>query len=316
MNQSKEVVYVIGHKNPDTDSVVAALGYTDYLQQRGSLPGVEIAPARAGELNNETVYALSYFKTTSPPLLENAAGCKLILVDHAEKSQMVDGAEKSEILGVLDHHRATLNHQNPIFFHTEAVGSTSTLVAEKYFRDEHLGVRLSTRMAGLLLAGILSDTVVFRSSTTTAKDKELAKKLATVAGVFDLERLGTSLKKAGVVVAGGLEDLVTSDFKDWELFGKKIGVSQIETADLLPILAKRGELKDVLSKIYCRGDYYLAVLMLTDIIKIGTQIIAVGNTRELCQAFNNGIITDEFYVAGMISRKKDFIPLLTKALAP
>ena len=85
---------------------------------------------------------------------------------------------------------------------------------------------------------------------------------------------------------------------------------------MLPILAKRGELKDVLSKIYCLGDYYLAVLMLTDIIKIGTQIIAVGNTRELCQAFNNGIITDEFYVAGMISRKKDFIPLLTKALAP
>jgi len=309
-------VYVIGHKNPDTDSICAAIGYADYLNQRQSLgQGVVAVPARAGEINGETAFVLEHFKAETPVLLENAAGKKLVLVDHTEKSQMVDGADQAEILGVLDHHKVSFNYHSPIFFHAETIGATCTMVAKKFFEDEHLGVNLTPQLAGLLLSAILSDTVIFKSSTSTQKDNDAAKKLAPFAGIFDLESFGVELKKQGILRAGSVDELIKSGYKDFELAGNKIGTSQIEVVDLPSILTKRNDLLAGAKKIYDQGGFLMVVLMLTDIMKVGTEIIAVGDTTKLEETFGRKLVDNSFYASGMISRKKDLIPPLEKTLA-
>ena len=159
-------VYVIGHKSPDTDSIAAAISYS-YLKQQ---QGVEAVAARAGEPNKETCYALDYFKVEAPEYLEKVeAGTKLILVDHNESKQCVDGAKDADVLELIDHHRiGDFETTNPIFILVRPVGCVNTVIWGLY---KSAGVKPSQAVAGMMLSAIISDTVLFRSPTTTEEDK-------------------------------------------------------------------------------------------------------------------------------------------------
>ncbi|MEX2706404.1 MAG: manganese-dependent inorganic pyrophosphatase [Candidatus Freyrarchaeum guaymaensis] len=305
-------VYIIGHKSPDTDSICAAIAYANLKRATGENSAAKAA--RAGEINPETEFVLNRFGVEAPELLENAAGKKLILVDHNEFAQMVDGAEEAEILEVLDHHRIEFKWANPILFHTEPVGSTSTLVAEKYFEK---GIELDEKMAGIMLAAILSDTVVFKSPTSTDRDKEVAEKLAKIVGV-DPQKFGVEVKKAKASLEGkSAKDIIRSDFKDYTFGGKKVGVGQVEIVDIEEARSRKQEILDEMKRMTAEEGYDMVFMMLTDIIQEGTELLVVGDedgavTRK---AFNAELKDNSVYIEGMMSRKKQVIPPLEKTMS-
>jgi manganese-dependent inorganic pyrophosphatase len=304
-------VYVIGHKSPDTDSVCAAISYANFKRLTGE--NASAIAARAGEINPETEFVLKHFGVEAPKQLDNAAGKKLILVDHNEFGQMVDGADKAEIIEVLDHHRIEFKLANPILFHTEPVGSTSTLIAEKYFER---GIKLDKKMAGILLAAILSDTVVFKSPTSTERDKKVAEKLAKMVGVDPL-KFGVEVKKAKASLAGkSARDIIYSDFKDYNFGGKKVGVGQVEIVDIEEARSRKKDILGEMERMVKQEGYDMIFMMLTDIIQEGTELLVAGDKEGTVtkKAFNAVLKDNSVYIKGMMSRKKQVIPPLEKTL--
>lgn len=301
-------VYVVGHKAPDTDSVCSAIAYARFKRD---VEGVEAEAARADEINPETEYVLKYFKVSVPPLLKDARGKKLILVDHNEFAQAVDGIEEAEIVEVLDHHKIDFRYREPILFHVEPVGATATLIAKKYFER---GVKIPREIAGILLAAILSDTVVFKSATCTPTDREVALKLAEIVQV-DPEKFGIEVKKAKASLKGKTAaEVLMADFKDYEFKGVKVGVGQVEVFDLQEALEMKNEILKEMEKKRREGKYGLVLMMLTDIIKEGTELLAVGERIDMVEkAFGKKVKDGSVYLEGVMSRKKEVIPPLQKA---
>lgn len=304
-------VYVIGHKSPDTDSICAAIAYANLKRVTKENPNV--IPARAGEINPETEFVLKNFGVETPKNLDNAAGKKLILVDHNEFGQMVNGADKAEIIEVLDHHRIEFKLANPIIFHTEPVGSTSTLIAEKYFER---GIKLDKKIAGIMLGAILSDTVVFKSPTSTERDKKAAEKLAKIVGV-DPQKFGVEVKKAKASLAGkSARDIIQSDFKDYKFGGKKVGVGQVEIVDIEEARSRKKDILKEMEEMMKKEGYDMIFMMLTDIIQEGTELLVTGDKDGSVtkKAFNAELKDNSVYIKGMMSRKKQVIPPLEKTV--
>ncbi len=211
---------------------------------------------------------------------------QVILVDHNEKTQAVSGIEDAEILEIIDHHRlGDLQTGEPIFVRSEPVGSTCTLVAKLFLEQ---GILPEGPIAGLLCAGILSDTVLFKSPTVTALDRELARKMAQIAGVIP-EILGRDLFRAAVDMEGRTaQDLFFEDFKEFRLGDERVGISQLEVTDLEILEPWREALKDVMDKARQYNGYDLVVLMITDLLREGTELLVEGkNPTRIAQAFRD-----------------------------
>lgn len=299
-------IFVLGHKNPDTDALCSAIAYADFLKKKGK----EAEAVRTGNLNEETKFALNYFGVKIPPPLKNIANKKVILLDHNEKEQSLEGIEKAEILEVIDHHKISFSFEKPIYFLTKPVGSTCTIVAEKFLKEK---VKLEPKIAGILLCGILSDTVAFRSPTTTEKDKEISQKLAKIAKIKNLDQFGIQLKKKKATLKGmTISEILNSDVKDFDFSGKKVRISQVEICDLKEIKDRKSKLISEMEKILKKENLDLFLLMGTDIIKIGTEILAVGNEKKLENAFKKKLKENSFYLPKVMSRKKEIVPPLMK----
>lgn len=309
MNNAKDkTIFIVGHKNPDTDSIVSAIAYAEYLKKKGK----KAVAVRTGQINPETKFVLEHFRVKVPAALTDASQKQIILLDHNERTQSPDGIEKAEILEVIDHHKVNFQSEKPILFHSEPVGSTSTLIARRYLSDKK--TKIPQKIAGILLSGILSDTVVFRSPTTVKEDIGTAKKLAEIAGIKNLEKFGIEIKKKKAAF-GDLDAkaIIYSDFKDFNLSGKKVGMGQIEVCDFKEVDERKKELIDALKEICQKGNYNLLILIATDIIKIGSQILAWGQTDYLEKAFGKKVKDNSLYLPGVMSRKAEILPLLTKA---
>lgn len=290
-------IYVIGHKPPDTDTVCCAIVYA-------AIKGYKTATA--GPINEETQFALDYFGAPVPEIMENAAGKSLVLVDHNEPGQRVDGAEK--ILGIIDHHKMNFNYPDPIFIHVEAVGSTATIIA-KMFPNE---VRANKTYAGLLLSAILSDTVIFKSPTTTDEDRKIAEELAEVAGISDIIKFGVDIKKAKASIKGKpIADVVHVDFKDYDFKGKKVGIGQTEVIDIEEVYESQDQFIQYLNDLKNKG-YDMVVFMATDIIKEGTELYYAGDSAVIAKAFNIEVAGPSVWLPGVMSRKKQVAPPVEK----
>lgn len=307
INMTKEKIYIVGHKNPDTDSICSPIAYADYLRKKGR----EAVAVRTGKINEETRFVLNYFNFKTPRFLANARGKKIILLDHNEKIQSPDNIAEAKILEVIDHHKINFEISEPIYFLVEPLGSTATLIAKKYLVDRT--IKITKEIAGILLSAILSDTVVFRSTTTTKEDIEIAKKLAKIAKIKDVEKFGIEIKKKKAVLKGlSAEQILKTDFKIFDFSGKKVGIGQVEICDPNEIRERKTELIKDFEKILKKEKFDLLVLMATDIIKIGTEILAVGQTEYLEKAFGKKIKEHSFYLEGVMSRKKEVVPVLMK----
>ena len=233
---------------------------------------------------------------------------RVVLVDHNEAAQSVPGLEQVEIMAIIDHHRlADIQTKMPVAVRNEPVGSTNTILTSMY--QEH-GVMPSPAMAGLMCAAILSDTVMFKSPTCTKKDIAMAERLARIARV-SVEDLGKALFTSAGVTDKSAEELFRTDYKQFHIAEKNLGVSQITCVGADAYLARKKEFLDVMEKIRKNSEFDIVILMLTDVLSEGSHLLYVGSDDIMRQAFNQEPKDNDLFIPGMMSRKKQLIPTLT-----
>lgn len=310
----KPIVYIIGHKIPDTDSICAAIAYA-YFKNKTE-PDKEFKAMKAGPVNEETKLVLERFNTEEPPTLEDATGKKVILLDHNESAQAVNNIDKAEILGIVDHHpTADLGEKYSNIFHNELIGSTSAIIAEQLLKG---GIEVPKQIASLLLSAILSDTVMFRLVTTKQKDRDMVKKLNEIVGIDDLEKFTIEIKKAKADISQKtMDEVIYGDYKDYNFSGNKVGIGQVETVDLKEAQQRKEEIIQKMAEILQKGNYHLMMFMLTDIMKQGTDLLVVGETAEkvVQDVFGKKLEGNAVYIDGLMARKKQIAEPLQEYFA-
>lgn len=301
--------YIIGHKSPDLDSVAAAIAYADLKNRQENTD--QYVPAAAGELNKETFYALEKFGIAKPEILANAVGLNLILVDHNEFSQAVNGIEQAKIVEILDHHKIDFKYSEPIAFKVLPWGASCSIVAQLYFYKD---MKPEKNLAGLMLAAILVDTVITKSPACTDYDKKIIEKLAEIAEINDWKEFGMEIFKIRSSVSElSNADIIKTDFKDFNFKAGKFGIGQIETVNLTDFAGRENDIIIELEKLRMAENYHSVILFITDIIKEGSKfLVATKEQKKIEQALNAKLENKKIYIKGIISRKKQVAPRLTK----
>lgn len=304
-------IYVCGHSNPDTDSVAAAIAYATLAKALGQ-DAVAVMQSTADALNPESTVVLKRFGMTAPEQITDATGKQIALVDHSDIGQAPANIEKAEVVAIVDHHKVgDITTNNPILVNSQPVGCTCTVLNEMFKMNN---VAVPKNVAGIMTAAILSDTVNFKSPTCTPKDKVAVADLAKVAGITDTDGLFMEMLKAKSAVAGvPAKDLLFRDYKDFDMKGKKVGVGQLELATLDQVADIREDLLNAMKAVKAEGRHSV-LLMLTDVVKEGTDLVVISDEPALIEgAFGGKLNGTSFWIDGMMSRKKQTIPNLQKA---
>lgn len=239
---------------------------------------------------------------------------QLILVDHSERAQTVDGLDEADLLEVIDHHRiGDITTATPIYFRNEPVGCSATIIATLYEENK---IKLEAKIAGLLCSAILSDTVKFKSPTCTPRDKETALHLAKIAGI-DIDTYANQMFEAGASLEGmSPDEIIHNDFKEYILGGRKLGIAQVTMATLSSFSSYRDAVIKRSAEML-KADAYDAVLVLvTAILDEKTEVLfKEAQAGLVAKAFADAGTEGSFMMNGVISRKKQIIPQLTRALA-
>ncbi|MCR4258504.1 manganese-dependent inorganic pyrophosphatase [Streptococcus uberis] len=305
-------VLVFGHQNPDTDAIASSYAFA-YLAKNAYKMDAEVVAL--GEPNEETAFALDYFDVTAPRVVESAKAegvDTVILTDHNEFQQSLSDISDVTIFGVVDHHRvANFETANPLFMRVEPVGSASSIVYRMY-KENNLEV--PKEIAGLLLSGLISDTLLLKSPTTHMTDHKVAEELANLAGV-NLEEYGMSLLKAGTNLASKSEaELIDIDAKTFELNGNAVRVAQVNTVDIAEVLERQDAIEAAISDAIVKEGYSDFVLMITDIVNSNSEILALGSNMDKVEAaFNFKLENNHAFLPGAVSRKKQVVPQLTES---
>ncbi len=233
---------------------------------------------------------------------------RVVLVDHNEASQSVPGLGQAEIVEIIDHHRlADIQTTNPIYVRNEVVGSTSTIIAGMY---QEKGLMPSSKLAGLLAAAILSDTVMFKSPTSTDRDRRMAERMARIAGV-QLDELGQFIFSENTNMSKPAEELILTDFKEFHIAEHTLGVSQVTCVDSEKLMTRRDEFLAVMDRLRTERGYSMLILMLTDVLVEGSHLLYLGDEDIFRQAFSTELKDHACFLPGVVSRKKQVIPMLT-----
>jgi manganese-dependent inorganic pyrophosphatase len=272
------------------------------LTRRHSMPVVD----DAGKL-------VGYISRTD---LINARPKRVILVDHNERSQAVDGIEEAELLGVIDHHRiADIYTTRPIMFRAEPVGCTGTIIVELY---HEASVAIPREAAGLLLAGLLYDTLILRSPTCTARDKCVAAELAAIAGE-DIEQFGREVFTAATAHLADkkIEALITSDFKEFTVRDNKFAIGTVETTSPAAIEKRIPELYTAMQRMTQEHNYTSFLFMIVNIITMRCRLLICGAEHAVANVLAVPLQSDghSVVVEGLVSRKKQLVPLLGRIQA-
>ncbi|RNF39254.1 manganese-dependent inorganic pyrophosphatase [Planococcus salinus] len=305
-------VFVLGHKNPDTDSICSAISYA-YLKNE---IGMTAEPVRLGELNNETLFVLEKFGFERPRLVERVSDevSQVILVDHNERQQSADDIDDVQVIEVIDHHRiANFETTDPLYFRAEPVGCTTTILL-KLFKEN--GVKIPSDIAGLMLSAIISDSLLFKSPTCTAQDVQAAGELAEIAKV-DAEVYGLEMLKAGADLSNKtLEDLISLDSKEFEAGNHRFEVAQVNAIDVEEVIDRQQELEVLLEQVVAKKNLDLFVFAVTDILNNNSTAIVLGERADIIEgAFKSSVINNRVLLPGVVSRKKQIVPVITEALS-
>ncbi|NCB78477.1 MAG: manganese-dependent inorganic pyrophosphatase [Bacilli bacterium] len=303
---------VFGHQNPDTDAIASSYGWA-HLERE--VFGRDAEAVALGTPNEETTFALEYFGITAPRVVESAKAegvNQVILTDHNEFQQSIADIKEVEVAAVIDHHRvANFETANPLYMRLEPVGSASSIVYRAFKEN---GVTPPKEVAGLLLSGLISDTLLLKSPTTHATDPQVAAELAEIAGV-NLEEYGLALLKAGTNLASkSAEELIDIDAKTFALNGSDVRVAQVNTVDIAEVLERQEEIEVAMTAAIVSEGYSDFVLMITDIVNSNSEIVALGSNMDKVEAaFNFKLENNHAFLAGAVSRKKQVVPQLTDA---
>ncbi|WP_188456903.1 manganese-dependent inorganic pyrophosphatase [Virgibacillus oceani] len=301
--------FIFGHKNPDTDTITAALAYAHLKNELG----VKAEPVRLGAVNKETQFALDYFNVKEPRLIvEVPENSDVILVDHNEFQQSVENIKEAHIVEVIDHHRvANFETKEPLYFRVEPVGCTATILKKMYKEND---VAITKEIAGLLVSAIISDSLLLKSPTCTQEDVEAAHELAEIAGV-DLDQYGLDMLKAGADLSDkSMAELISMDAKEFEMNGSKVEIAQVNAVDTNAVLVHQEELETEINKTIEGKNLDLFLFVVTDILNNDSEAMALGKAKENVEkAFNVTLENNRALLKGVVSRKKQIVTNLTEA---
>lgn len=303
-------VLVFGHKNPDTDSICSAIAYADLKRQLG----MPVEAVRLGELNEETKYVLNAFQVGVPRQVETVANevRQVILVDHNESQQSVSDRSQVQVIEVIDHHRiASFETAAPLYYRAEPVGCTATIL-NKLFKEHH--VTVGQDIAGLMLSAIVSDTLLMKSPTCTNEDVNAIRELAAIAGV-DVEDYGLRMLKAGADLSGRtVQQLISMDAKEFPMGSHRVEIAQVNAVDVNDVLSRKTEVVAQLESVVAEKGLALFLFAVTDILNSNSVALAVGPMAHMVeQAFGVRLEDGQTTLNGVVSRKKQIVPVLTDA---
>ena len=305
----EEKILIFGHKNPDTDSICSSL--VKEISNKKS--GCEKSKAvRLGNINKETQYVLDYLGIEAPELIEKVEeGQQVILVDHNEFNQSVEGIEKAKILGVTDHHRiANFETLEPLYYTAKPYGCTSTILFEEF---KQLGLKIERTEAVLMASAIISDTLLLKSPTTTDYDRKALEELSKIANI-DVNEYGLEMLKAGTDLDDfSAEELINLDAKSLDKNGTKFVIAQVNTVSIEDVLKRKEKLEEAINKEIEEKGLSLFVLAITDILNSNSEIIALGSKADVTEkAFGKKLENNRAFLEGVVSRKKQLLPLIDK----
>lgn len=303
-----EKTLIFGHKSPDTDTIISSICLANLKNKIGT----EAEAVRLGELNKETKYILEYFQVENIRKIEDVTESQdVILVDHNEFAQSVNGIEKANIKMVIDHHRITgFETAEPLYYRAEPVGCTATIIYDLYRENN---IEITSKIAGLMLSAIISDTLLFKSPTCTKKDVEVANILAKIANI-DVNSYGLEMLKAGTDLGDLSESqLLELDAKEAMLGNIKAIIAQVNTVDIDEIMKRKEKLEAKMQEKISTNNLDIFVLAITDILNSNSQAIVLGNRVDVFEkAFETKLENNTAFLSGVVSRKKQIIPPMTK----
>ncbi|MDD2935128.1 MAG: manganese-dependent inorganic pyrophosphatase [Candidatus Pacebacteria bacterium] len=301
--------HIIGHKNPDTDTICSALVYQDFLTQKG----ISAKAFALGPLNKETKFVFEKFGVPEPEqITELPKGTEIILLDHNEEGQSIDNIKDLDIVEIIDHHKVKIETDKPISIYIEPLGSSCSIIAKKYLGLGDLSdVKLSKINASLLIAGIISDTLFFRSPTTTQTDKDLVEKLNEIAEIEDLEKFSLEMFNAKSDLGDmPIEEIIKLDYKIFEFAGNKYGIGVMETTNKDYGLNRKDEITEKLKEIKTKDGLKAVFFSIVDILNEASYTLTSGN--EEAELFTKifGAVEKEgsLFVDKLVSTKKQIVP--------
>lgn len=306
--------YLIGHQKPDLDSVVAPLAYGELLEALGEK---NLVPGRIGSLNEESKYVFEKFATSPPDLIslkEIKDNDQIILVDHNEKHQRLEGLNEDQIITILDHHRTSLDLRKPIRIDIRPWGATNSIIFDLFLENN---LQPETKTAKLMLAAIISDTLGLKSPTTTKADREAVIKLGKITDL-DIKKLTFEIFKAKSAI-GKLtpKQIVTNDYKIFPFGGKRTLINQIETVEQESVLKMKVQLIKAMATVKSEQKIDHIYNVVTDILKENSQLIYLDDKdKEIAESAFGGRGKDNVLDIGpRLSRKKQIAPEIEKVLS-
>ena len=299
---------VLGHMNPDTDSIMAAIAVADLYKKRG----LDVKAAAQGKPTPESEFVLQKFGLTAPEVVDDVAGQDIYLVDFSDLAQAPKGIDQANVLGIADHHKlGDITTSSPLLCWIWPVGCSCTVIKNMY---DFYGVEIPASIAGGMLCAILSDTVIFKSVTCTEEDKKAVADLAKIAGVDDVKALGLEMFKVKSALEGAtMDELVHRDYKDFNMNGNKVGIGQLEVVDLSMLDKYRDGLQAEIEKIKGEGRHSV-FLLLTDIMKEGSDMLIASDDPAIVEkAVGKAPEGTHVWLDGVMSRKKQVVPNFEKA---
>ena len=304
-----EPIYVVGHKEPDTDTVCSAIAYASLLQAL-KYDAKAVLP---GRLNAETKYVLQKFGVPIPESMDNAQGKQFVLVDHSLYSQSIAGMPQAKVLAVLDHHTmGDIKNANPITYIAKPIGATASVV---FYEFEAQKVKISQPVAGLLLSAICSDTIGLKSPTTTEYDRLAVKKLLKLSKVKNLRAYSNELLEAGNVYSSlSPKDLAHYDYKVYTVGTKRMGIGQLHSTNSEQLAALEKELVPFMQENFASFGVDMYFMMLTNLDTFTTKLLCFGDNSLATAQKSFGQKSDTIILPNAVSRKKQIVPPLQKAL--
>lgn len=302
-------ILVFGHQNPDTDAITSAISYAYLLNQQG----LEAEAVALGQVNEETAYALNEFGQEAPRVIESIGTQTdtVALVDHNESQQSVADLAEVEVHSVVDHHKiGDFTSAAPLTFIAKPYGCSQTIIFELF---QEKGIEIPKEIAGLMLSAIISDTLLFKSPTTTEKDQEVGLALAEIAGV-DVEAYGLALLKSGTNVdAKSASEIADGDAKSFEMDGKTVRIGQINVVDVDDVLKRKDEVIAAMKDLVAENEYAAFLLVVTNILTSDSEGLLMGSEdfmQHAEQAFGGQVNDNQIALPGVVSRKKQVVPPL------
>lgn len=296
-------IQVFGHKSPDTDTIASAMAAADLLAQQG----LDTEAVAQGKPNQETQYALDHFGLQTLPIIDKATTEEVVLVDHNEAAQSVDNLAEVTVYGIYDHHKFNFQNATPLYITAKPWGSVSTILYYEYLKA---GLTIPAKIAGMLVSGLISDTLLLKSPTTTDVDRAALPELAKMAGIDDVDAYGLAMLKAGTDLSSKSdEDLLEGDAKSFTMGDHDFRIGQVNTVDIDEVLKRQADLEKAMKA----SGYENFLLVITDILNSNSKALYLGDTATAIEkAFGKKLVDNVIDLPGVVSRKKQVVPPLQK----